>query len=744
MPYGALSWVMRVSVSHGDDEAIVEISSEFTVLDQNAPGRTGNAHVFNVPSTAYNISVEERIAKIGSAEEAAIGISTLEGSSSDYHSRRHHELLIYPRTKTFRGLSTLKLIVRFALQWTRPHHSSFEVSVDISIALTAYLESIAVPTNSEILNSLVVQIDAPQDCTWNLALNPKEIVKQGIIDCGCYLLPHNGDLRVDADEIFFSVRPNATGRTVDLASVTVNLPASQDPVELAKLMDRIKTEIERVDVETVVTFVCDLRGSTKNTVGSRPSIDLLRYHGIWRRQQASPFRLLKIVGDLVLAVCEPKEFLDAGLEEILRCYQESLDLGFPIRGGFHIGDAMRMGNNAPNVMAGSAIGEDYLGDAINHGSKIGDCKENDNGLIASQIWVDWMSRSGADTGATPWKDISIAGTSVKLSRVKTANLAKAARVRRPAPKALRFPDRLIARAKERGSKLVVGLDPDLDRFPAFLQSGWRQAASLTALEETIFQFNAAAIDAARPYAAAFKPQIAFYEQYGEAGYRALVRTIEYLHSRGELVILDAKRNDIQHTAKAYADAWLSEFMPFTGRENRQRVDAITINGYLGSEGILPFLSANPTAGIFVLGKTSNPSSSEFQDLELRSGKLVSQQMATLADEWGSRDGIGESGYSRIGLVVGATHPDACKDIRQLAPSAMFLMPGIGAQGGSPDAIAISAKPDGMGAYASSSRSVLYGFNSIEGAKSQWKDAVQMATSSEARELRDTINAGVKA
>ncbi|CAK0768936.1 Orotidine 5'-phosphate decarboxylase [Gammaproteobacteria bacterium] len=291
-----------------------------------------------------------------------------------------------------------------------------------------------------------------------------------------------------------------------------------------------------------------------------------------------------------------------------------------------------------------------------------------------------------------------------------------------------FPDKLVTRAKNIDSRLIVGLDPDIRQFP--LQMGeWSP-------REAIKEFNRLVIEATAEVAVAFKPQIAFYEQYGIEGLLALQDTIAMLRSQGLLCILDAKRNDIEHTAVAYAKAWLAH-RDYRGIvANPWQVDALTINPYLGSDGIRPFLDTEPSAGLFVLAKTSNPSSQELQDLKLVSGESVYERVAALSHTLGEGEKT-KSGYTRVGLVVGATYPEAAVRLRKIAPRALFLMPGIGAQKGSMEAIKAGSGMDGLGAYAAISRGVLYSFKLNE-LKEQWQSALCRAINKGATALRDQI------
>jgi len=302
---------------------------------------------------------------------------------------------------------------------------------------------------------------------------------------------------------------------------------------------------------------------------------------------------------------------------------------------------------------------------------------------------------------------------------------------------LHFADRLIEQAKKLDSRLVVGLDPDLEKFPAALHNSTNPIVTENPLEEAIVQFNRIVIDATSDCAVAYKPQVAFYEQYGIAGMRALQRTIELLRSRTLISILDAKRNDILHTAGAYAKAWLSPLRSFPPSQNLCQVDAITLNGYLGKDGIRPFLEINNDAGLFVLAKTSNPSSVDLQDLLLADGQTVYAKMAHLAKQWGETE-IGRNQYSRVGLVVGATHLEATKQIRRIAPQALFLMPGVGIQAGSLESIAVGSGTDKLGAYAAASRSILYNYRPEDINGDHWIEKLKKNVSEQANRLKEAI------
>jgi len=261
-----------------------------------------------------------------------------------------------------------------------------------------------------------------------------------------------------------------------------------------------------------------------------------------------------------------------------------------------------------------------------------------------------------------------------------------------------FSDRLLDAIDEKQSRVVVGLDPDYDKIPScFKNAGRFQLSEI----ETIYDFNRCIIDVVSPFVIAVKPQIAFYERYGISGLYVFDRTVDYAKSVGLIVIGDCKRNDIGNTAKAYADAhiggtWLD-------------LDAVTINPYLGSDGVYPFLDKvrDGKKGVFVLVKTSNPSSGQIQDLVLNGGcNRLYEHVGCLVDSWGS-DYVGERGFSSVGAVVGATFPEHANGLRDLMPRTIFLVPGYGAQGASGKDLVSYFNAAGYGAIVSASRSIIY-------------------------------------
>ncbi len=266
---------------------------------------------------------------------------------------------------------------------------------------------------------------------------------------------------------------------------------------------------------------------------------------------------------------------------------------------------------------------------------------------------------------------------------------------------MNFADHLIERIQAT-SPICVGLDPRYDQIPEHIRADAPTpgAAFLT--------FNKGIIDAVCDLVPIVKPQIAFYEMLGLDGLVALTRTIEYAKEKGLLVLMDAKRNDIGSTAQAYANTFLDKEGDFCS-------DALTVTPYLGYDGIKPFaeMCLEHDKGMFVLVKTSNTSSGDIQDRKVdESGQTVYELMGQLVDSWGT-DCIGESGYSSVGAVVGATYPQEAKKLRELMPNSIFLVPGYGAQGGGAEDVKPCFNKDGLGAIVNSSRGIIFAYEKSE-------------------------------
>lgn len=284
---------------------------------------------------------------------------------------------------------------------------------------------------------------------------------------------------------------------------------------------------------------------------------------------------------------------------------------------------------------------------------------------------------------------------------------------------MKFADRLYRRVLELKSPAVVGLDPHLDRFPKDFTAVHDPAASRAARARDVERFLFEIIDVVADLVPAVKPQSAFFEALGAEGAVVWENVVRRAHQAGLLVVGDVKRGDIGSTAAAYARAFLTGG---PGDDPDTLCDAITVNPYLGSDSIEPFLSAceEAEAGLYVLVRTSNPSSAEFQ---AQGEPCLSDRVADAVVRWGA-DQRGECGYSSIGAVVGATHPQELADLRARMPHVPFLIPGYGAQGGSAKDLAPAFGEHFAGGLVNSSRGILFPATR-EG--EAWKDAVRRAT-----------------
>lgn len=277
-------------------------------------------------------------------------------------------------------------------------------------------------------------------------------------------------------------------------------------------------------------------------------------------------------------------------------------------------------------------------------------------------------------------------------------------------------DRLIENIVKTQNPSVVGLDPKLEYIPRFIleRRFEKHGRTLKAAAKSVWDFNKAIIDEIHDICPAIKPQAAYYEMYGFEGIKTLCKTILYAREHGMFVITDGKRNDIGATMEAYATAHLGLVYIEGMYAEPFGADALTVNGYLGTDGINPLLEQCKAhdKGIFVLVKTSNPSSGEFQDLILGDGRSVYAAMGDMCEKWGSQT-IGAYGYSAVGAVVGATYPEQLEEMRKALPHTFFLVPGYGAQGGGAEGVSKGFDENGLGAIVNSSRAVMCAYKKEE-------------------------------
>ena len=267
--------------------------------------------------------------------------------------------------------------------------------------------------------------------------------------------------------------------------------------------------------------------------------------------------------------------------------------------------------------------------------------------------------------------------------------------------------RLIEKIKEKKAPICIGLDPMLNFIPEHIkeEAFATKGESLEAVAEAIYNFNKAIVDECFDLIPAVKPQVAMYEQFGIAGLIAYEKTVTYCQEKGLLVIGDVKRGDIGSTSAAYATAHLGKINIGSKTFEPFHSDFLTVNPYMGSDSINPFVDecVKNDKGLFVLVKTSNPSSGEFQD-RLIDGKPLYEHVASKVMEWGERSMDGE--YSNVGAVVGATYPQMSEILRKIMPNTYFLVPGYGAQGATAADLRPCFNKDGLGAIVNSSRGII--------------------------------------
>ncbi len=269
-------------------------------------------------------------------------------------------------------------------------------------------------------------------------------------------------------------------------------------------------------------------------------------------------------------------------------------------------------------------------------------------------------------------------------------------------------NQLVANIKKTQAPVVVGLDPMLEYVPAHIldRAIKEQGETLEAAGQAIWDYNKGIVDAVYDLIPAVKPQIAMYEQFGIPGLKAFRKTVNYCKEKGLVVIGDVKRGDIGSTSTAYAIGHLGGVKIGSTVCRAFDEDFVTVNPYLGTDGVKPFVDIckEEKKGIFVLVKTSNPSSGELQDKRIE-GRPLYEIVGEYVDQWGS-DCVAECGYSAVGAVVGATYPEMGRILRDIMPKSYILVPGYGAQGGTADSLRPYFHEDGLGAIVNSSRGII--------------------------------------
>lgn len=294
-------------------------------------------------------------------------------------------------------------------------------------------------------------------------------------------------------------------------------------------------------------------------------------------------------------------------------------------------------------------------------------------------------------------------------------------------------DKLIDGIIAMQNPTCVGLDTLFDYLPDDMRAG---AKTFEDVAERVLEFNKKIIDSVYDIVPSVKVQIAYYEMYGAAGMKAYYETLKYATAKGLVVIADAKRNDIGSTASCYAKAFLGETQVNDSTLKAFPSDYVTVNGYLGSDGIVPFVEEceKHDKGIFVLVKTSNPSGAEIQNMVLDSGMPMYEYVGGLVEKWGEST-IGSYGYSAVGAVVGATHPTEAARLREVLPHTFFLIPGYGAQGGKAEMLKSCFAANGLGGVVNNSRGILCAYKKNGGT---YYDAAREACVAMQKDLSSVI------
>ncbi len=306
-----------------------------------------------------------------------------------------------------------------------------------------------------------------------------------------------------------------------------------------------------------------------------------------------------------------------------------------------------------------------------------------------------------------------------------------------------FGDRLFNAVKAKDSVLAVGIDPVYNRFPAEIKKRYGSSNDIEAVVDATIEFCTRVLKAVAPHAAAVKLNSAYFERYywdGIEAYYSLITEADYM---GIQVIGDVKRGDIGHTCQAYSEAHLRD--PKFKSLNVVAPDAITVNGFAGADGILPFAdaAADTGNGIFVWIRASNPSAARLQDAVTKDNVPMYQILAEITNEIASQSKrIGESGYSNIGMVVGGSSPQHAAALRVRYPNLWFLVPGFGSQGGAAEECVRFCKNDGTGALINSSRAIIYAYEKEEYTEQfgdNWEKCIEQAAIDANNSLNNAMN-----
>lgn len=568
----------------------------------------------------------------------------------------------------------------------------------------------------------VYTVFPPEHIKWTI-LFPKGVTIQKRSD---FLVKPNYEIEPNIEQIpgeqssiKFQVHPNSPKIRGECFrdhefNISVDLTLPKDIQK--EICQRAEKRLREYTYEVCVAIV-DLRGSSAKAEEQRDLPDPSEYISKFQQlaqevfpcslYQEEPLKLLmkKVPGDMVILIVPVERTVELA-EAVLKFLERLSTEGFKYRAGFHVDQATDTGKS---INSQDDFGVDFFGPAVNYATKVGDDKGNEGIRVTESASVRLRPRLEKRYDFIKLSEKSF---DLNIFELKSKEIVSSVAVLRP----VHFADRLLKRILSLDSKVCVGLDPDLSRFPQKLLKKYGfETDPKAGLDRSLFhraancivEFNKMVVDAIRDCAVAVKPQSAHYERFGHFGIQALHETALYARASGMIVILDAKRNDIGSTAKKYACAYLG---PDRGPDLAAiPFDAITVNPYLGIDGIRPFMDicSEYGKGIFVLVKTSNPSSTDLQDLPLHENKTtLSQRVASLVNQWGS-DSLGEYNYSSVGAVVGATHPEDVRALRKRMPQSIFLMPGYGVQGGKADDVKDAFDKNGFGALITSSRGIIY-------------------------------------
>ncbi len=308
-----------------------------------------------------------------------------------------------------------------------------------------------------------------------------------------------------------------------------------------------------------------------------------------------------------------------------------------------------------------------------------------------------------------------------------------------------FADRLLKAIKAKGSPTCIGIDPVYSKLPAEISENkeLNDATDSEVALDAILEYCRRLLRIVGPLVPAVKINIAFFERYYADGLDAYFDLIQEADRAGLIVIGDCKRGDIGSTAEMYASAMLAE-PDFANLEDLTGPDAITVSPYFGLDGLQPFIEVarEEQKGLFVLVRTTNPSAAELQTARLEGGMTVAEFVARQVENWAADPTlVGDSGYSAIGAVVGATATEEIASLRAMMPHCLFLVPGFGAQGGTGSAVTGCFKPDGTGALVTASRSVIYAYDDmkyIERFTSEWEKCIEQACKDFVAEVRNAV------